>query len=94
MMSTEAEKPLRKFLKKVGHDHALVDLWWTGGADAVLRDPRVADEVEALTPDQIAALRDGDLGLIKAELDEEARTSGESYEDISAQGKNWALVRI
>jgi hypothetical protein len=93
-MSTEAEKPLRKFLKKVGHDHALLDLWWTGGPDAVLAAPSVAVEVEALTSDQLAALRDGDLGLIKAELDKEARTSGEAYEDISAQGKNWALVRI
>ena len=93
-MSTEAEKPLRKFLKKVGHDHALLDLWWTGGADAVLGAPSVAAEVEALTPDQLAALRDGDLGLIKAELDKEARISGEGYEEISAQGKNWALVRV
>jgi hypothetical protein len=93
-MSSEAEKPLRRFLKKVGHDHALMDLWWTGGADAVLRDPSVAVEVAALTDDQLVALRDGDLGLIKAELDKEARISGETYEDIAALGKNWALVRI
>jgi len=93
-MSSEAVKPLRKFLKKVGNDHRLVDLWWTGGADAVLRDPRVADEVKPLTDDQLAALRDGDLGLIKTELDKEARTAGEPDEDIAALGKNWALVRI
>ena len=93
-MSTEAEKPLRKFLKKVGNDHRLVDLWWTDGADAVLRDPSVEGEVEDLTPDQLAALRDGDLGLIKTELDKEARTAGEPDEDIAALGKNWALVRI
>jgi hypothetical protein len=93
-MSSEAEKPFRKFLKKVGHDHALVDLWWTGGADAVLGDPRVEDEVAALMPLQVAALKDGDLGLIKTELDKEARTAGEADEDIAALGKNWALVRI
>jgi hypothetical protein len=93
-MSTEAEKPFRKFLKKVGHDHALVDLWWTGGADAVLGDPRVEDEVAALAPLQVAALKDGDLGLIKTELDKEARTAGEANEDIAALGKNWALVRV
>jgi hypothetical protein len=93
-MSTEAEKPFRKFLKKVGNDHRLVDLWWTDGADAVLGDPWVADEVRALTPLQVAALKDGDLGLIKAELDKEARTAGEADDDIAALGKNWALVRI
>jgi hypothetical protein len=93
-MSTEAEKPFRRFLKKVGHDHALVDFWWTYGADRLLEDPRVADEVAALTLDQLAALKDGDLGLIKVELDKEARTAGEADEDISAQGKNWALVRV
>jgi hypothetical protein len=93
-MSSEVEKPLRKFLKKVGHNPELVELWWTGGADAVLGDPRVEDEVAALKPDHFTALRDGDLGLIKTELDKEARTAGEADEDISALGKNWALVRI
>jgi hypothetical protein len=93
-MSTEAEKPLRKFLKKVGHDHDLVDLWWTGGADAVLRDPRVEVEVADLKPEHVTALRDGDLGLIKTELDKEARAAGEGGGDITALGKNWALVRI
>ncbi len=93
-MSSEAVKPLRKFLKKVGNDHRLVDLWWTGGADAVLRDPSVEGEVADLTPDHVAALRDGDLGLIKTELDKEARTAGEADDDIAVLGKNWALVRI
>ena len=90
-MNGGADKPLRKFLKKVGQDHRLVDLWWSDGPDAVLQHADVAVEVAALTPDQGAALRDGDLGLIKTELDKEARTAGE---DISALGKNWALVRI
>jgi hypothetical protein len=93
-MSSEAEKYLRKFLKKVGHNPELVELWWTGGADAVLGDPRVEHEVADLSADQVAALRDGDLGLIKTELDKEARTAGEEDDDISALGKNWALVRI
>jgi hypothetical protein len=93
-MSTEAEKPFRKFLKKVGHDHRLMDLWWTDGVERVLADPSVAAEVAALTLGQLAALRDGDLGLIKTELDNEARTAGEADADIAALGKNWALVRI
>jgi hypothetical protein len=42
----------------------------------------------------VAALKDGDLGLIKTELDKEARTAGEANEDIAALGKNWALVRV
>ena len=93
-MSTEAGKPLRKFLKKVGNDHELVDLWWTDGASAVLGHPRVRAEVADLTDDHLAALRDGDLGLIKTELDKEPRTAGEEDDDLSALGKNWALVRI
>jgi len=93
-MSTQAEKPFRKFLKKVGHNHELMDLWWTDGVERVLQDPSVAAEVAALAPGQLAALRDGDLGLIKTELDKEARTAGETDADVAALGKNWALVRI
>ena len=91
-MSTQQDGPLRKFLKAVGHDHALLDKWWAGGADAVGGDSKVARLWAALSDTDKALLRDGDLCGIQKALDDEGVAIGE---DPSANlGKNWALVRV
>ena len=91
-MSTEQDGPLRKFLKAVGHDHALVDKWWAGGADAFEGDSKVGRLWAALSDTDKGLLRDGDLCGIQKALDDEGVAMGE---DVSANlGKNWALVRV
>jgi hypothetical protein len=89
-VSTEQDRPLRRFFKRVGRDHDLVDKWWNGGADALFRE--LPDLAAALTDAQKDILRRGDLCEIKKALDDEGVAMGE---DPSANlGKNWALVRV
>jgi hypothetical protein len=90
-VQTEAGKPFRKFLRKVGQSDRLVQLWWDGGAQAVLDDPEVATEARDLTSGQRAALLAGNLSQIKEELDKEAPTV---EEDTATLGPTWALVRV
>ena len=89
-MSTEQDRPLRKFFKRVGRDPSLVEKWWSGGADALFRE--LPDLAAALSEGQKDILRRGELDEIKQALDDEGPAMGE---DPSANlGKNWALVRI
>lgn len=90
-VSTEQGGPFRKFLKRVGNDDALLHKWWSGGANAVFADPTVADYVKDLTDTHKDILRRGELDEIKKALDDEGVAMGE---DVSALGKNWALVRV
>ena len=91
-MSTEQDGPLRRFLKAVGHDHDLLDKWWSRGADAFDGDTKVGRLWAALSDTDKALLRDGDLCGIQKALDDEGVAIGE---DPSANlGKNWALVRV
>lgn len=90
-MSTEQDGPLRKFLKTVGHDHDLVDKWWSGGADAFEGDDKVGRQWAALSETHKGVLRRGELDEIKQALHDEGVAMGE---DVSNLGKNWALVRV
>jgi hypothetical protein len=89
-VSTEQDRPLRRFLKRVGHDYPLVDKWWSGGADALFRE--LPDLAADLTETQKDILRRGELDEIKQALHDEGVAMGE---DVSTNlGKNWALVRV
>jgi hypothetical protein len=91
-VSTEQDGPFRQFLKRVGHDDALLHKWWHGGFDEVFADPKMADFKDKLTETHKGVLRRGELDEIKKALDDEAVAMGG---DPSANlGKNWALVRV
>jgi hypothetical protein len=91
-VSTEQDRPLRRFLKTVGNDHDLVDKWWHGGADAFEGDDKVGLQWAALSETHKGVLRRGELDEIKQALHDEGVAMGE--EPSANLGKNWALVRV